>query len=162
MCFALASLFCFVWRLVLLSMGGLYGLVSWTICMSIGPSVRRCRTVRDAQGRYLCSTVRLSLPPDASRLVNLFVRSFPSNSSLWYIRRARITSDDVFPLPLSDTSGRIKTLLFASSIVLIENGCVSTCISWKLNRPSFMADCICLRKTLQSLVAWLKELCHLQ
>jgi hypothetical protein len=30
----------------------------------------------------------------------------------------------IFPLPLSATSGRTKTLLFASSIVLIENGCV--------------------------------------
>jgi hypothetical protein len=57
------------------------------------------------------------------------------------------------PLPLSATSRRTKISLHVDSMILTGNGCVSTCISWKANRPSFMADYICRRKTLQSLVA---------
>jgi hypothetical protein len=38
-------------------------------------------------------------------------------------------------LPLSATYGRTKTLLHASSITLIGNGCLFTCISRKINRP---------------------------
>jgi hypothetical protein len=34
--------------------------------------------------------------PSASRLVSLLVRSIPSNPSLRYVRRARITNDDIF------------------------------------------------------------------
>jgi hypothetical protein len=46
--------------------------------------------------------------------------------------------------------------------MFIGKGSVSICISWNFNHPSLMADWICRRNTLQSLVAWENELCHLQ
>lgn len=36
------------------------------------------------------------------------------------------------------------------------------CMSRNFNQPSSIDDCFCPRKTLQSLIAWEKELCHLQ
>jgi hypothetical protein len=67
----------------------------------------------------------------------------------------------LLPLPLSATFGRTN-LLCPRSIILIGNDSLLICISWKLNRPSFIVDCIRPRKILQSLVAWKKELCHLR
>jgi hypothetical protein len=66
------------------------------------------------------------------------------------------------PLPLSAALGRIRTFLPSKSITFIGKSSVSTCISWNFNRPSLMADWICRRNTLQSLLAWENELCHLQ
>jgi hypothetical protein len=66
------------------------------------------------------------------------------------------------PLPLSAMLGRIRTFLPSKSITFIGKGSVSTCISWNFNRPSLMADWIYHQNTLQSLVAWENELCHLQ
>jgi hypothetical protein len=37
---------------------------------------------------------------------------------------------------------------------LMGKGCLSTCISWSIKRPSLMADWIWRWNTLQSLVAW--------
>src|SRR6266540_4068324 len=51
------------------------------------------------------------------------------------------------------TSGRISTFFPSNPRVFIGNGCLSICISAKLNHPSLIADCICHRKTSQSLVA---------
>jgi hypothetical protein len=62
-------------------------------------------------------------------------------------------------LPLSAVLGRIRTFFPLKSIIFIGKGFVS---SWNFNRPSLMADWICHRNTLQSLVAWENELCHLQ
>ena len=45
---------------------------------------------------------------------------------------------------------------------MIGNDALSSCISYKANRPSLTADCICQWKALRSLVAWDEELCHLQ
>jgi hypothetical protein len=62
-------------------------------------------------------------------------------------------------LPLSAVLGRIRTLLPFKLIIFIGKGSVS---SLNFNRPSSMADWICRRNTLQSLVAWENELCHTQ
>jgi hypothetical protein len=133
----------------------------WTVRLSQPDLLLEHRIVRaqvsdrlrcSSQGTLLGSSIQPA--PAASKLFSLLVRSLSSDPSLWYIRRARITNDMFFPLPLSVTLGRTKIFLLASSTILTENGCVSTCISWKINQPSFMPDCICLRKTLQSLVAW--------
>jgi hypothetical protein len=72
----------FVWTLTPLAMSGLFGWVSQTVRMSTRPSVRRCRTVRDARVKEVCLAARLSLPPGASGLVSISVQSFPSNPFL--------------------------------------------------------------------------------
>jgi hypothetical protein len=66
--------------------------------------------------------------PSASRLVSLPVRRFPSNPSLWYIRRVRITNGDVFAFAFIDHFGPNQDFLLASYIKLAGNGCVSTYI----------------------------------
>jgi hypothetical protein len=78
--------------------------------------------------KELCLAARLSLPLGASGLVSLLVRSFPSNHpyDIFDVRGSPMTM--FLPLSLSITSDR-KTFLLASSITLIGNGCVSTCIS---------------------------------
>jgi hypothetical protein len=124
----LHPLLCFVWRLMPLSMGGLSSLVGRTVCMSIRLLARRCRIVRDAQGRDLCSTVRLSLPPTPPDLLVFLSEAFRAipPCDIFDVRGSPMMR--FFPLPLSATSGQTKTLLLASSIVLIGNSCVSTCI----------------------------------
>jgi hypothetical protein len=66
-------------------------------------------------------------------------------------------------LLLSVAHGRTMTFFLVGSNVVIGTGGLSIFTSfWNLNRPSFIADCICRRKTTQSLVLWRKETCHLQ
>ena len=71
-----------------------------------------------------------------------------------------------FPFAPSACVGRSSTFgLFSSrvwTLVCIGKGVLSTCISESTNHLSLMADCTWRRKTLQSLVACEKELCHLQ
>jgi hypothetical protein len=119
---------CFVWTLTPLAMGGLSGWISRTVCLSTRPSAHRCWTVRNAQVRLPCSAPQLSLPPSASGLASLLVRSLPSNLFLWYIWRARIANDDVFAFALSATLGQTKTSLHVDSMELTGNGYVSTSI----------------------------------
>jgi hypothetical protein len=54
-----------------------------------------------------------------------------------------------------------KFFLVGSNVATKTCG-LSIFTSWNLNRSSFIADCICRRKTSQSLVLWRKESCHLQ
>lgn len=114
---------------------------STSICI-LGP--------RDARNIELWSVVRSPLPLAPSVLLVFLPGAFwattPHDSFVVWGSPMMMP----FPLSLSATSGRTKTFLFVSSIILTENGCVFTCISWKLNRPSFMVDCICQQKTLQS------------
>jgi hypothetical protein len=156
MCFAPTSPFFFVWKLTPLAMGGLSDWVSRTVCLSIERSAPRARIVHDARVREPCSAAQLSLPSGASRHGSLLVRSLPSNPSLRYVRRARITNDDAFDMPLSAISGRIKTFFLVSCIVLTQNGCVSTCISWKTNQSSFMAI-VFIDENITITVAWEKN-----
>jgi hypothetical protein len=66
-------------------------------------------------------------------------------------------------LLLSAAQGRTMTFLLVGSNVVAGAGGLSILTSfWNLNRPSFIADCICWRKTTQSLVLSRKEPCHLQ
>jgi hypothetical protein len=104
--------------------GGLPGLVGRTVCMSIRPSACRCWTVRDARGRDLCCTARLSLPPAPPDLLVFLSEAFRAipPCDIFDVRGSPMMM--FFPLPLSATSSRTKTLLLASSIVLIGNGCV--------------------------------------
>ena len=67
-----------------------------------------------------------------------------------------------FPWAPSACSGRRRTFGLFSYKVWTGKGVLSTCISESTNRLSSTADWICRRKILQSLVAWEKELCHLQ
>jgi hypothetical protein len=99
--------------------------------------------------------------PSASVLP--FVWSLSSNQYVWHIWRVRITNNDIFSLLLSVTHGRIETfLLVGSNVVAGTCGMLIFTSFWNLNRPSFIADCICRRKTSQLLVLWRKESCHLQ
>jgi hypothetical protein len=118
----LCLLFHFVWGLTPLAMGRLSGWVSWTICMSSGSFARKCRTGRDARVRETCSAAQLSMPPSAFELVSLLVWSLPSNPFLWYVRRARITSDDAFAFISHFRSNH--DFFACGSIVLTGNGCV--------------------------------------
>jgi hypothetical protein len=68
----------------------------------------------------------------------------------------------LFSLYLSAMSRQTKTFLSFRSITFIGKDRLWTCRSWKLNWPSFIADCTCQRNTLQSLVSWENKLCHLQ
>jgi hypothetical protein len=66
-------------------------------------------------------------------------------------------------LLLSVAYGRMKTFLLIGSNVVIGTGDLSIFTSfWNLDQTLFIADCICRRKTTQSLVLWRKETCHLQ
>ena len=67
-----------------------------------------------------------------------------------------------FPLADSAWCGRINTFGFDNASAWTGKGFWSICIAGTTNRPLFMADCICQRKTLQSLVASEKVLCNLQ
>jgi hypothetical protein len=77
-----------------------------------------------------------------------------------------LSNDYIFSFNISAWSDRISTLVFDNSRVLtnalLGKGFSSTCISWNFKRPSLIADCICRRKVLQSLVAWEKELWNFQ
>ena len=58
-----------------------------------------------------------------------------------------------FPLADSAWCGRINTFRFDNSSVWTGKGIWSICIAGITNRLSFMADCICLQRTLQSSAA---------
>ena len=77
-----------------------------------------------------------------------------------------LSSPMIMFFPLVDLAwlGQIKTLEFfnSSTCVCIGKGFWSICIVGGINHPSSMADCIFLRSTLQSLVAWEKVLWNLQ
>jgi hypothetical protein len=61
------------------------------------------------------------------------------------------------PLVASPWCSRTNTLGCCKSMVLIGKGVLSTWISWKVKRLSFMADWTCRWSTLQSLVVWEKN-----
>jgi hypothetical protein len=67
--------------------------------------------------------------PGASELVSILSGAFQAIApcDIFDVRGSSMMI--FFPLPLSVTSGRTKTLLLANSIIWIGNGCVSTCIS---------------------------------
>jgi hypothetical protein len=118
------------------------------------------RTDRRTHDRWPWSGVRSCLPPGTSDLS--FVQSLLSNHFSWHIWHARITNDDIFSLLLPVAHGRTKTFLLIDSNVATGTGGMSIFASWNQNQPSLIADCICRRKTSQSLVLWRKEPCHLQ
>jgi len=66
--------------------------------------------------------------------------------------RPLFSNDHIFPF----------SILLDLLSVWTEKGFWLTCIAGTTNCPSFVADCICLRRTLQSLVAREKVLCNLQ
>jgi hypothetical protein len=155
----LCLLFHFVWGLTPLAMGRLFGWVSWTICMSSGSFARKCRTGRDARVREMCSAAQLSMPPAPSNLLVFLSGAFRAILSydMFDVRGSPVT----MLLPLSAIFGRTTTFLLVG-LLYWQEMVVSTCISWKTNRPSIMVDCFYRQKTIQSLVVWEKELCHLQ
>ena len=63
-----------------------------------------------------------------------------------------------FPLVDSAWLGRTSTLGLFNSNIWTGKGVWSICILERTNRPSLMADWICLRNTMQSLVAYEKVL----
>jgi hypothetical protein len=156
-----------VWKSWPLADVGPSGWASWTVHVGPRLSVHKCRTVHNAWDREFWSAGRPRVPPPPPMPSDLVVLLLPGAFSVttpcgifdvW-----GLPTIIFFPLSLSAISGRTKkTFLFLSSTILTGHGCLSTCISWKFNRPSFMADCIYRRKILQSLVAWEKKLCHLQ
>jgi hypothetical protein len=142
---------------------------SWVLSdrprLDVGPSVM-C-----SMGSRACSLV-CAWPP-VPEVVMVTFRVFPPSgvfSGTTFMQEILLfpSASCVLPviisllLPLSVVPGRIRTLLHSKSITFSGKGYVSTCISWNFNRPSLMADWICRRNTLQSLVAWENELCHLQ
>lgn len=134
---------------------------SWSVLDCPRVSGLSTQTVRRMQDRWPWSGVQSCLPLGASDLS--FVWSLPSNHSMWHIWLARITSNDILSLFLLVAHGRTKTFLLVGSNMVTRTGGLSIFTSFlNLNWPSFIADCICRRKTTQSLVLWRKEPCHLQ
>jgi hypothetical protein len=130
------------------------------------------RTVRDAQHRLLLSPLGPHLPPVPEVVMVTFRVSPPSEvfCATTFLQKTLLLSSASRVLPMMTSLpfsllavlGRNRTFLPSKSIMFMGKGSVSTCISWNFNRPSLMANWICQRNILQSLVAWENELWHLQ
>jgi hypothetical protein len=103
--------------------------VNRTVCMSIGWSAPKAWTVCDARVRELCSAARLSLSPAPSDLLVFLSGAFRAIPPCDILDVRGSPMMMFLPLSLSAVSGQTKTFLFASSIALTGNGCVSTCMS---------------------------------
>lgn len=95
--------------------------------------------------------------------------SFPSKVFLTTTFLAKVLVLSLVPWGLPKTMLSHLFLLIASCEPELSSHQVFTrkdwlpnCMSRNFNQPSSIDDCFCPRKTLQSLIAWEKELCHLQ
>jgi hypothetical protein len=121
----------------------------WSSIEGCGPPLPPCPEA-------LIVTLKVSLPSGVFSYSTLWTNFFPLKLGL----ASPITT--FLPLVASAWCGRTSTLGCYKSMVLIGKGVLSICISWKVKRPSFMADWTCRWNTLQSLVAWENELWYLQ
>jgi hypothetical protein len=121
------------------------------------------RIVQCTQDRWSWSGIRSCLPPPPLVLLAfLLFEAFRVTTLRDKFGMRGLPTIIFLSLPLSAAHGRTKNFLSTVSYVLTGIGCLSISISWNLNRSLFIVDCICRWKTLQSLVSWRKEPCHLQ
>jgi hypothetical protein len=142
---------------------GLRLLLLLVVC---GLSCLHSRTVRACPGLSGLSTWIVCHPRDRRPLSGVRSCLPPSASCIFLSEAYQVTTlRDIFGvqglpmmiflyLLLSVTHGRTKTFLLVGSNVVIRTGGLSIFTSFcNLNRTSFIADCICRRKTTQSLVS---------
>jgi hypothetical protein len=137
-----------MWALQPLVVVGPSDWVGRTVHVGSGRSGHRCWTIHDVRDKEFWWVAWSSLPPTPSILLVFLPGAFwvTTPRDIFDVQGSPMTM--LLPLSLPVTWGQTKIYLFAGSIILTENGSVSTCISWKFNRPSFMADCIYLSGTI--------------
>ena len=97
--------------------------------------------------------------PSSVQFLNETSGVFSSEAFIPFSEDSNLSSRTIkfFPFVVSASFGQINTFGFVNSRVCIEKGLRSTCVASRANRPSFMADWIFLRKTLQLLGPWRKS-----